>query len=297
MPSIDECLDSIEYLSPVSSDLAVLTSLLSNTEVGVERIVEIVQYDPALTAEVLRLCNSAYFGLIEPASDLSEAILRLGYNEVFQLVTILSVAPVLCGVHRGNGLCARDLWSHSVIAALAGRELADARQYNIPLVFTACILHDLGKIVFTAGLATEFDSIVALSRSNQIPLLAAERTVLGFDHTEVGDRLLEQWKFPSELVHAARFHHDPAKANAEHRTLAAYAHLADTMACFMGFDCGESVLSLRGRGAAMELVGINSEELAPCLVQTWSSLHRSQALISLPQSKASRVGRVGAKAV
>jgi HD-like signal output (HDOD) protein len=288
MPSIDECLDSIEYLTPVSPDLAVLTKLLSNTEVGVEQVVEIIQYDPALTAEVLRLCNSAYFGLTEPASDLSEAIMRLGYNEVFQLVAILSVAPVMSGEHDGNGLCVRDLWRHSVITALAGRELADARQFSIPLVFIACILHDLGKIIFAGSAAKEYDEIVALCHTNQIPFSAAERTVLGFDHTEVTGRLLERWRFPTELVHAARFHHDPSTAAAEHRTLAAYAHLADTMSCFMGFGCGESVLSLSAQAAALELVGIGPEDMAPCLVETWASLHRSKALIALSHSSPAR---------
>jgi putative nucleotidyltransferase with HDIG domain len=283
MASIDEFLDRVEYLPPMPRNVAALTELLGKGEVDVAEVVEIIQFDPALTAEVLRLCNSAFFGSATPASDLSEAVMRLGFNEIFQLVMILSVASLMSGENTGHGLPIRDLWRHSVATALSGKVVATARHEDTSLIFTACILHDLGKIVFAHGLENEYDTVIALAQNSQSPVFTAEQSVLSFDHAELGGRLLERWQFPAELVSAVRFHHQPVFAPAEHRKLAAYAHLGDMMACFMGYDCGQSVLALNGRVPAMELVGINCEELTHCLVDAWSSLHDTQAMISFSE--------------
>ncbi|MGH7973053.1 MAG: HDOD domain-containing protein, partial [Limisphaerales bacterium] len=234
MSCIDEFLESIDYLPPVPRNLVALTELLGQTEVSVEQVVEIIQYDPASTAEVLRLSNSAYLSPAEPASDLHEAITRVGFNEIFQLVTPLSVAPLISCEHKGSGLCVRDLWMHSVIAAVAGKLIAATHEEETSLAFTACILHDLGKILFARGLTNDYDTVLALSQRDQIPLHMAERTVLGFDHAELGGRLLERWKFPPQLIHAACFHHDPAAAPSEYRRVAAYAHLGDMIVMEMG---------------------------------------------------------------
>src|SRR5271166_1837397 len=115
---IDQFLERLDYLPPVPRNLAALTRLLNQTDVEVHQVVEIVQYDPALTAEVLRRCNSAYFGSAEPAADVQEAIMRLGFNEIFQLLMILSVSGLMSREQNGRPLSVRELWRHSVTAAL-----------------------------------------------------------------------------------------------------------------------------------------------------------------------------------
>jgi len=280
---IDQFLERLDYLPPVPRNLAALTRLLNQTDVEVHQVVEIVQYDPALTAEVLRRCNSAYFGSAEPAADVQEAIMRLGFNEIFQLLMILSVSGLMSREQNGRPLSVRELWRHSVTAALAGKVIATAHRENPSLVFTACILHDLGKIFFTRELENEYHSVLELSRSNQSTLLTAERTCLNFDHSELGGRLLELWRFPPELIYTTRFHHAPASAPPEHRRLAAYVHLADLLANFMGYGCGQSVLALGERDVAMELAGTNSEAIAGYLVQTWAVLQDTKAVISFSE--------------
>ena len=91
-------------------------------------------------------------------------------------------------------------------------------------------------------------------------MLLVERELLGFDHAEVGSRLLERWGFPPELVSAVRFHHDPARSPG-HGRLAAFACLANMIACFMGYGCGYEALAMTGRAEALELAGLDSEDI------------------------------------
>ena len=96
MLTIDNFIETIDHLPPAPRNLAKLVELLKETDVDVAHVVDLIQYDPALTAQIMRLCNSAYFGGGAPADNLHEAIARLGFTQIFQLVTALSTAT-LCG--------------------------------------------------------------------------------------------------------------------------------------------------------------------------------------------------------
>lgn len=279
MLNIDTFLESVEYLPPAPPNLSRLVELLNQDDLDVSEVVEIIQYDPALTAQVMRLCNSAYFGVREPVSDLSEATARLGFREIIQLVTALSTAGLLRAPQKGYSIEAGELWKHSVASALVGKLVAEDRQDNASLVFTACMLHDLGKVVLSRNLETRYQEVLEESQRSQSPMLVVERNVLGFDHAEVGGRLLERWRFPPELVLAVQFHHDPAQAPA-HRRLAAYACLGNLVACFMGYGCGHQALALRGRAEALELVGLTGQDIPQWMTRAYDAVRDTQSLLN-----------------
>jgi putative nucleotidyltransferase with HDIG domain len=280
MLTLDAFLENVDYLPPVPRNLNQLIELLNQPDIDIDQVVELVQYDPALTAQVMRLCNSAYFGSASPAADLHEATTRLGFNEIFQLVTALSTASLMRPPQKGYGIEPAELWKHSVTAALVGKLIAVERDDNASIVFTACMLHDLGKIVLSRGLEARYDEVLAETKRGQIPMLIVERNLLGFDHADVGGRLLERWRFPAELVQAVRFHHDPAQAPG-HKRLAAYAYIGNMVACFMGYGCGHHALGLRSRPEAMELLDLGPEEIPRCMTRAFYALRDTQALLNL----------------
>jgi len=279
MLNIDSFLESVAYLPPAPPNLSRLVELLNQDDLDVGEVVELIQYDPALTAQVIRLCNSASFGARAPVSDLSEATARLGSREVIHLVTALSTAALMRSQQKGYGIEAGELWKHSVAAALVGKLVAEERQDNASLVFTACMLHDLGKVVLSRRLETKYQEVLAESQRSQSPMLVVERNLLGFDHAEVGGRLLERWRFPPELVVAVQFHHDPAQAPA-HGRLAAYACLANLVACFMGYGCGHQALALSGRALALELVGVTGEDIPRWMTRAFDAMRDTQSLLN-----------------
>ena len=152
MLTIDALIESTEQLPPAPRNLVRLIELLREIDVDVNQVVELIEYDPAMTVQVMRLANSAYLGAATPASDLREATARIGLNQIFQLVAALSTAAAMRPAQMGYGIEPGELWKHSVTAALAGRLIAGEHDENPSLVFTACLLHDVGKIVLSQKL-------------------------------------------------------------------------------------------------------------------------------------------------
>jgi putative nucleotidyltransferase with HDIG domain len=279
MLTIDSFLESVDYLPPVPRNLNRLIELLNQDEVAIDRVAELIQYDPAMTAQVMRLCNSVHFGGRAPASDLYEATARVGFNEIYQLVTALSTAALIRPQQKGYGIEAGELWKHCMAAALVGKLIAVDREDNASLVFTACLLHDLGKVVLSRGLEARYDEVLAEAKRSQAPMLVVERSILGFDHPEVGSRLLERWNFPPNLVAAVRFHHDPGPAG-EHARLAAYACLSNMVSCFMGYGCGHQALALKARSEALELLGVNAKDIPAYMTRAFYALRDTEALLT-----------------
>jgi putative nucleotidyltransferase with HDIG domain len=280
MLTIDEFIGNVDCLAPCPQNLVALMALLDEPDVDVDQVVVLIQYDPALTALVMRLCNSAYFGAASPASDLREATTRLGLNEIFQLVASLSTAGLLRPQQKGYGIEAGELWRHSVTAALIGKCIALERDGNPSRVFTACLLHDIGKIALSRSLDSQYDQVLAETKRSQSPMLAVEQNLLGFDHAEVGGRLLQHWQFPPPLVEAVRCHHDPGAAG-DHAQLAAYAYLGNMIACFMGFGCGHQALAFRCRAEALDLAEISSAHIPGYMTKAFCALNDLQALLNI----------------
>ena len=278
MLTIDALIESTDDLPPTPRNLVRLVELLSDDDVDIDRVIELIEYDPALTAQVMRWCNSAYLGSATPASDLQEATARLGMNQIFHLVAALNTAAMMRPEQKGYGIEPGELWKHAVTAALAGKLIAGEHDENASLVFTACLLHDIGKIVLSHKLESRYQEVLAETKRSQRPMLAIERDLLGFDHAAVGGRLLELWRFPATLVEPVRFHHDPASAP-EHCRLAGYAYLGNMIACLIGAGCGHEALALTSRREVLELVGIDVKDIPRFMTKTFFARQEIQVLL------------------
>jgi len=281
MKGMGTFVDELDFLPAVPRHLVELILLLGQPDASLERVVEIIRYDPALAAQVIRLCNSARFGFETPVTDLEEAALRLGFDDILQLATALSAGSLLHPLRQGCASVAREVWQHSVASALVGKLIAQERSESPSLVFTVCLLHDVGKMVFYRNVDIDYGAIWAHAKEKQTSLRAAETAALGFDHAQIGGRLLEKWGFPGEFVEAVRCHHAPLQAR-ENRPLAAYACLASQMAWFMDFRSGLAALDLSGRSEALELAGLEEEAMPHLMVRAYLMVREAAALVELP---------------
>jgi putative nucleotidyltransferase with HDIG domain len=189
-----------------------LRALLSEKDVATEEIERILRHDPGLAANVLRLANSAYFGIPTKVNTLKHAVILLGVKRFAQIAVTACMNKVMDTAVQGYGLSSGDLWLHSIAVSTTAEALAKNRKLaENSDFFTPALLHDLGKLIlgeFVKKEQPKIDSLVAKG----VPFVIAEKEALGTDHAEIGALILSRWRFPDDLIKAVRWHHYPEGA-------------------------------------------------------------------------------------
>lgn len=192
-------------LPPLSFDLL---HKLGDPNCDLETVADSISLDASLTAGLLRICNSAVFGSYEPVSTVAEAIGRAGFRSVYMLAATLYGNSCFAGV-AADRLDTRRLWQHSVTAAFNTKFVAESAGLDGNSLFTAGLLHDIGKIVLAQSASA---SACDFYKPGNDLSLGRELALFGAYHAEIGASLLERWKLPPELVEAVRHHHKPASS-------------------------------------------------------------------------------------
>jgi putative nucleotidyltransferase with HDIG domain len=211
---LSRIMNRVKAFPGMPTTAAKLMPLLRDPDSSLARIEDIIKYDPGLTANLLKLTNSAYFGLPSRISSVRQAILVLGRRRLLQLATTICLSGLMAKSVPGYDLPQGGLWRHSIAVAVAADQLV--RHLKIPQgdeAFTAALLHDIGKLVLGAYVREDLPSIQQMVAKG-ISFDVAEYMVLGTNHAEIGARILESWSMPSELVHAVGWHHDPDQCEA-----------------------------------------------------------------------------------
>ncbi len=236
---------AIASLPPLSPAVAMVHDVLTDEHGTLDELVEAISVDPAISVSVLRLVNSAAFGLESEVSDIRRAVQLLGRDPLHEVV-------VLAGLERqipkeglaGYQAAAQELWTHCVAVACLTDQLAGAA--SIPgasAAFTAGLLHDLGQLAVAPHLdgdGTRLAEVIASGHSVD----QAERDVAGLDHCEVGGELALAWGLPEPIVMVARYHHAPSQAPEAHRPLVTVVHHANGLAHSLGFASGVAAMAL-----------------------------------------------------
>lgn len=181
-----------------------------NTEVN--KLSRVLSGDPALTAKVLRLSNSPFYGRSRAVGSLNEAVLILGFYTIRSLV-VASSTYSLFG-RKSGGEITGILWDHSLATAMAARIIAKrVRHRYTEEAFIIGLLHDIGKLVMYQKIRDPYREVIKSVRLLGRSFVATEQEQLGFSHCELGSIILKQWNFPEFLVDAVACHHNPQEAN------------------------------------------------------------------------------------
>ncbi len=239
-------LAQIKSVPSMPSVVMKLRSFLNDPDVSFDELAKVIEYDPGLTANVLQLANSAYFGWSRSIKTVKEAITRLGTNRVFQMVLCMSVAPLVRKPIKGYDTTAEGLWLHSIATAICAEELVvQLGLKDLEEAFTAGLLHDMGKVVLGTFVEIDDEPIKEIVISDNLSFNEAEQMVLGIDHAEVAGELLRTWNLPDEVVAAARWHHQPHMADESCQQLVDLIHVADFLCLNFGFGVGVDGLQYR----------------------------------------------------
>lgn len=278
--TMQDIVAQIEALPRLRDTALRLINVVNDPTSTLDDIVGTIRYDQMVTTQVLRLCNSAYFGLARMISSVDDAIRYLGTTKVLQLVMAAHTQGLLSRSQAGYGLPPGALWMHGVGVALTAQNLA-RRIDPAPagVVFTTGLLHDVGKVVLNEYVANEFSEIVTLVDQGAFSFLEAERHVLGFTHPEIGGLVAETWNLPQQIALAIRYHHEP-EALADPDPLVDTIHLADSICQLVGVGTGVDALLYRGAPAVMERHGLTAADLEVVGAETVAELKSVQKLFA-----------------
>ncbi|HEV8543119.1 MAG TPA: HDOD domain-containing protein [Verrucomicrobiae bacterium] len=208
-PQAEELVARVTELAAPAPTVVNLIGLLNRPDVDQAAVEQAVEHDPALSAKLLALANSAYFGLQRPVASLPEVLFYLGHAEVYRLAIAVSLSGILNRKASAYAMDEGELWRHSLLTAKVAELLADAvesAQLDESTAYTAGLLHDLGKIIFNQVLPIETQEALNRAIEKGSSSVVAERQLLGTDHAEAGACLLRQWNFPGPVVEAIASH-------------------------------------------------------------------------------------------
>ena len=277
---VDQIVARVNTLPHLPDSVLRLVTVVSDPCSTLEQIVNAIRYDQVLTAEVLRLCNSAYFGLARTVESLEDAICLLGTVRVFQLVMAAHARAMLNRPQEGYGLPVGALWWHSVGVALAAQILARRMQLtHTGLLFTAGLLHDCGKVVLNEFVGQEYAEIAGRVTNNHIAFSEAEQQVLGYTHADVGARLCEAWSLPDSITKCIRYHHDPEGVVTPDPLVDAI-HLSDSICLLLGVGTGDDGLAYRASPALLTRYGLKESDLESIGADAIAELRSVQTLFA-----------------
>lgn len=235
---IESELGACPPLPSLGSINAALQELLGAEQSYSSQISEVIRRDPSLTARLLRLVNSVYYGLSVPVNNIEEAVFYLGVRQIRQLAMVTPVIEDFSRLTRQCSFPWRDFWQHCIGTAILTREILDSVQTpSDESEYVAGLVHDVGKIVMAWSFPEHFTEVHRQAASGERELAEIERETLGMDHAELGALYLERHRLPDLLCQTARFHHRPEAAG-QHRMIIASVQIADMLMRSAKIGCG-----------------------------------------------------------
>jgi putative nucleotidyltransferase with HDIG domain len=260
-------MQEVEAFPGMPATATKLLPLLDNPNSTASEIESILKYDPGLTANILKLTNSAYFGIPARVSSVKQAIVLLGWKRLLQVVMTICMSPLMKKNVPGYDLPKGELWRHSIAVSVAAEILVKALKItDADEVCTAALLHDVGKLVLGGFVMEDLKQIETMVMKG-ITFDVAESMVLGTNHAEIGGQILHKWSFPDELVNAVQWHHDPESCERS-CTLSDIVHVANTLGLMTGFGKVEEGLAIEPFGPVADRLGLQSDHLETMAQQT-----------------------------
>ncbi len=234
-------LDGCPRLASLQCINKALSNLVNSEGSLTSQIAEIIRRDPSLSARLLRMVNSVYFGLSASVNNIEEAVFFLGLRQIRELSMATPVIEELEKLQQSAPapLPWKDLWTHSIATAILTREILSSTQVTVDddTDYLVGLLHNVGKVVMAYAFPTELIAVTTEKRKTIGDIAAHERELIGWDHAQIGAYFLERHKIAEEIIFAVRYHNDPDQAP-RHRLFAAAVQVADCLVRQAGISGG-----------------------------------------------------------
>ncbi|MGD9157449.1 MAG: HDOD domain-containing protein [Desulfobacteraceae bacterium] len=279
MSSIETIVNDIDKLKPVPRVMHKIMAAVSDPNSSMNEISEIIKYDQALTATLLKVCNSSYYSLPGEVDSVHKAIMYLGLQQVVDIVLMGSSSDNFKKGQKGYDLEDGNLWKAAVTSALISQELAEKEGIeNSHFLFTAALLKDIGKVILSQYVAEEFDKIKTLVSDKGYSFGEAEKKVLGIDHAQLGALVAKNWGFNSKMVDIIKHHHRPREAReAPHE--ASIIYMADILCMMMGMGIGADGLAYRFHKDVMSELKFTEKDFQEIIIESSEKIKKVDELL------------------
>jgi putative nucleotidyltransferase with HDIG domain len=281
MSAIQELVRDIKNLRPIPPVVHQILEVVDRPDSSMAEVANIIQYDPAVTASVLRTCNSAYFGLKHPAESVQDAVTLLGIDQVVQIVLMKSGVKLLSGKQEGYGLHEGAMWKYSVSSALIAKQIAKRLSLkNKNTIYTAALLKDIGKTVLDRFVLDSFEKISTLVVAGGLSFREAEKKIIGVDHAELGGMIAKMWKFSPRMVKLIRHHHLSDISMVTDKEVAT-VYLADCICMMIGIGVGSDGLAYRFNEQAMKSLSMDADDISRVIALFAVNMQEVENLLNL----------------
>lgn len=260
---IESIITNLDQLPSIPDVASTILNMINDPEVSFKRVAEEISKDQAITTNILKLCNSAFFSKGKEISSIDRAIVTLGLKEIKDIVIIAVTKAILNKEIIGYDLAKGDLWTHGIAVAILSKKISlmKNRKDISDIVFTGSIIHDVGKTVLALYVQRTFKDIIQMVESEGMPFQEAEKEIMGFDHQEIGEKILMKWNFPDILKAMVRFHHQPDMAPDEFKPAASIVHIANIICLMAGIGIGSDGLYHDLNSSALTTLNFSDQEL------------------------------------
>jgi putative nucleotidyltransferase with HDIG domain len=223
----------IEKMPSLPTSVAKILEVCNDPKASPADLNRIISVDPVLMGKVMKLINSAYYGLNQEITSLVRAIIMLGINTVKNLSLSTAVFGTSGKAIKSQALNMDGFWRHSLCVGVTAKLIATERKVDKKMLeeyFIGGLLHDIGKIPLNNRLSEDYVQVMALSDREVLPLYQAESQIFGMNHADVGGIIVDSWKLGYEIQDAVRYHHAPQSYEGEHKDLLYTVAMANNFA-------------------------------------------------------------------
>lgn len=282
MTSLNDIVERIDLLAPIPAIASQIITKSEDPDSSLSEIADLIVNDPALTANLLKICNSAYFGLPRKVESVKDAVAWVGLDQIVELVLTNSVSDNFKKGLEGYGLGEGELWRHAVTSAHVAKSLAHrfGVSQNKHLIYTAALLKDIGKLILGRFVAFSAEKINILVHSQGYSFNDAEKNVIGMNHEELGAMVGEKWSFSEKQIYIIRHHHltdESARQDLETTLI----YLADIICMMMGICTGTDGLSYRFYSDVLERINVSEKDLQGIIAETSENQEKIDYLLKL----------------
>ncbi len=270
-------LDKLDDLPPLPETVLKARELMLDPSSSIKELADALAADQSITAKVLRIANSAFYGMSGKVASIQRAAVLLGQRNLGEVVTLAGTSDLLGFELFGYGIGAGDLWRHSIAAAFSARRLAERLKPGLEEeAFIAGLMHDVGKIILDAYLLERKEAFDEFMDDGQRTFIEAEQEILGFDHSEIASEVCERWNIPAPVGVAIRFHHHPDRSDGN--PLSYILHMADHIAIMSGVGASVDDILQHPAPGAMNFLGLSQEDLGDIVLDMMKSMEEFEAM-------------------
>jgi len=272
----------LEKIPTFSQSVLRILQLTADIDCSPKDLVAQISHDPILTARVLKLVNSAYFGLSRKVDSIHQSVVYVGINTIKSLAISIAAIGSLPRTNEA-GLDMSNFWSHSLETAVVSKLLAQKAgvpRTEVSAFFIGGLLHDIGQIIFSLVQPGEYREVLDEAKQMQRPLHVIEQEVFGLDHGSLGALLAEKWQLPGLMVEAIRHHHDSEQNDSE-QVMNRAVFAANEVAKFIAEDDERISMISDMPDAIRSWLGSPFEEIADSLPNLEDEIDSAKVFIQL----------------